>query len=237
VTRGGVSYSVPGNMDLRRAYAAVLAALCGCASASATQGGGGGGTADAPSNSGNDGSSGTDAFVPQDAPMVSGSCTTPFTGVLATWSFTGAAGNQPSTAVSTTATGMSAGDVARSTGITATSGANSINSSNWATGASPDTTKFYTFGLQPPSGCSMSLTSVAIDAKASSTGPASAAVATSDDSFTQMSSVDPNSATTPSLSVNASTAMVELRVYGYSAGGTSGTFRIQNTLSVSGSLQ
>jgi len=157
--------------------------------------------------------------------------------VLATWVFTGAAGNQASTPSSSTATGVSAGDVARSVSLTAASGANSINSSNWATGTSPDTTKFYTFGLQPPNGCSMSLTSLAIDAKASATGPAAASVATSDDGYTQSSSVDPNSATSPSLSVNASTTMVELRVYGYSASGTTGTLRIQNTLTVTGSLQ
>jgi len=193
---------------------------------------------DAPFGNGGDGSSGdTDGSTQRDAPESSGSCTSPFTGVLATWDFTGAAGNQASTSSSMTATGVSAGDVARSASVTASSGSNSINSSNWTTGASPDPTKFYTFGLQPPNGCSMSLTSLAVDAKASGTGPAAASVATSDDSFTAMSTVAPNSTSTPSLSVNASTAMVEIRIYGYSATGTSGTMRIENTLTVSGSLQ
>jgi len=202
--------------------------VCGCASASRQTG-----QPDAANTNGGDGGN----SGPQDSATASGSCASPFTGVLATWDFSGAAGNQDSTPSSSTATGVSAGDVARSSSLTPTAGTDSINSSNWTTGGSADTTRFYTFGLQPPSGCSMSLKSLAIDTKASSTGPGAAAVATSDDNFTQMSTFDPSSSATSTLSVDASTSMVELRVYGYSASGAAGTLRIQNTLTVSGSLQ
>jgi hypothetical protein len=225
-------------MEFRRAGAVALCAWCGCAAATGRDTPSG--SIDAPSSGGSDASTNQnrpDAPVRIDAPQVTGSCSTPFSGVLATWDFTGAAGNQASTSASQSATGVSAGDAARSASLTAMTGANSINSSGWATGASPDPTKFYTFGLQPPSGCSMTLTSLAIDTKASATGPSSASVATSDDGFTQSSDVNPNAATAPALSVNASTAIVELRVYGYGASSASGTFRIQNTLTVTGSLQ
>src|SRR5256885_14545683 len=50
-----------------------------------------------------------------DAPPASG-CAQAFTGVLATWSLTGAAGNQASSAASSTATGVTAGALTRSAG-------------------------------------------------------------------------------------------------------------------------
>src|SRR4051812_12191031 len=68
-----------------------------------------------------------------------------FSGALATWTFTTEAGSQASTAASSTSHGVTASGVQRSTGLTAVSGQNSINSSGWPTAATVDTTKYYTF--------------------------------------------------------------------------------------------
>jgi hypothetical protein len=40
----------------------------------------------------------------------------------------------------------------------------------------------------------------------------------------------------PTLTVSSTSGSVEIRIYGFSASSTSGTMRLQNTLSVTGSL-
>jgi hypothetical protein len=166
----------------------------------------------------------------------SGNCAMAFSGVLATWSLTGQPGTQTSTPSTSSASGVSAGALTRASGLTAGAGTNSINSSNWPTGTL-DPTKYYAFTLTPPSGCTLSASQLAIDLTTSGTGPTSSSVATSADSFGATTTVSPTTASTPSLSVTAHSGMLEVRVYGFSAGATTGTMRIQNTLSITGSLQ
>lgn len=170
-----------------------------------------------------------------DAPPASG-CAQAFTGVLATWSLASAAGSQASSPATSTATGVAAGPITRSSGLTAVSGSGSINSSGWPSGSTPDTGKYYTFTITPPSGCKLALSSAAIDLAHSSTGPTMGSIATSSDSFANNLAVSTSTAQTPSLVVAGGTAQLEIRVYGYSASAGTGTFRIQNTLSLSGSL-
>ena len=174
------------------------------------------------------------ATVLPDAP--SGSCATPFTGVLATWSFTGQSGSEASATASSTAHGVTTGAFTRASTLTATSGSGSINSSNWTTSAQPDVTKYYSLSITPPSGCSLDLTSLSIDAKSSSTGPSSMSAATSADSYAHMASVTANAVSTPALAVTGATGAVEIRIYGYGATGTSGTMRVENTFTVTGSI-
>lgn len=170
-----------------------------------------------------------------DAPA--GSCATPVTGMIATWNFASASGSQTSTPSSAQASGVTAGDVSRSAGLVAAAGAMSINSTSWPLTATLDATKYYTFTVTPPAGCALDLTSMSIDTKASASGPASGAVATSADSFVATTSVATNSTTgMPSLAVSGATGPVEVRVYGYMATSASGTFRIENALILSGSL-
>jgi hypothetical protein len=216
-------------MPSRRAILPVLI-LAGCATAA-----GHGNPGQDASNQQHDAPGGGDGppHIP-DSPA--GGCAMPFTGALATWTLTGAAGTQATTAASTTAQGVTAGAIARSAGLVATAGTNSINSSNWPAAATLDSTRYYTFSLTPPSGCAMDLTQLAIDLHKSNSGPAMAAIATSDDAFTQTTSVGPDVASTPALAVTGSTASVEIRVYGFAAGNPLGTLRVQNTLSVTGSL-
>jgi hypothetical protein len=158
------------------------------------------------------------------------------TGVLVTYDFTGQPGNQTSTAATSTMAGATAGSAARSTSITAVAGAGSINASDWST-SSIDPTRYYTLTVTPSGSCALDITSVSIDTKASGTGPSTAAIATSDDNFVTMSSFTPGTVQVVSLSVTGATTAVEVRIYGYSASGTEGTLRIENTLTVSGALQ
>jgi len=174
-----------------------------------------------------------DAAVTPDAPT--NPCA--YSGVLASWSLAGAPGSQGSTPAASSAPGVTATSLTRAATLTAVSGTGSMNSSNWPTAAQLDPTKYYTVSITPPSGCTMSVSSIALDMKASSTGPASAAVATSTDSFAQTTAASPNAVSSPALTVIGATGAVEIRIFGYGATGATGTMRVQNTLQVSGSLQ
>jgi len=159
-----------------------------------------------------------------------------FSGVLATWSFTGDAGSQASTPATSTAQGVTAGDVQRATTLTAVSGANSINSSNWPPAAQRDDTKYYALTITPPNGCMLDLASAAVDAHSSSTGPTKASIATSADSFGPGQTVSTTAASTPALTVTNQSATLAIRIYGWTASAAGGTMRLQNTLTLTGSL-
>ncbi len=183
---------------------------------------------------------GADVGLPPPPPPSTDSGTTtttctPASGTLVSYDFTGEPGNQTTTAASSTMSGVTATGITRATVINAVSGANSMNGSNWST-AGVDATRYYTFTITPPASCALDLASIAVDTKASTTGPASASVATSDDSFTSHASVTVNTTATATLSVTGSTKAVEVRVYFFGAGGTSGTARMESTLSVTGSV-
>ena len=168
-----------------------------------------------------------------DSGTTTGSCT--FTGALATYDFTGESGDQTSTAAASKAAGVTAGDVKR-TGVTAVAGSDSINASGWPTTTHADTSKYYTLTITPPSGCSVDITSISIDTSASGSGPSTGAVATSDDTYSAKTTFTTGATHSNSLSVSGSSAPVEIRIYGYSASSTSGTLRVESTLTVTGSL-
>ncbi len=213
--------------------------LVGCATAAEVQPDGPPnktGNPDAPAGTGGHDAS-TDSTNPlPDAPVQQGTCATPASGILATWTFTGATGSQAMTAATSSVTGLTAGQVSRAASLTVASGQNSINSTNWGTTATRDATRYYTVTLTPPSGCKLDLTSAAIDAKASGTGPAAAAVSTGADTFAGTVSLSTSVASTPSLAITDVTTALEIRIYGYNASSTTGTMRLQNTLTFTGSL-
>jgi hypothetical protein len=171
-----------------------------------------------------------------DAP-VSATCTMAFTGQLAQWSFATEAGAQVMTPVTTKANGITAGAVTRSAGLTAVSGAASINSSGWPTAAARDLTRYYTATITPPAGCTMSITSVAIDALSSGTGPVSAVVSSSVDAYAATGTVATAAPTTVPMTIANANGMVEIRIYGYAAGAAAGTMRLRTNLTITGSLQ
>jgi hypothetical protein len=205
-------------MGIRNTWLLPVALCAGCA------------TAIAPDPTGGPGPGSPDA----QGSSPTGGCS--FSGTLATWSFAGQPGTESSIAPTSTAGGATASDVTRAATLTATSGTDSLNSSGWPTSAQVATSKYYALSLTPPSGCTLDLGSIAIDAKSSSTGPAHAAVATSADGFAQTTTVSTSGASTPALSVTGMSAPVEIRIYGFAAAGTPGTMRLQNTLTVTGSL-
>ena len=172
--------------------------------------------------------------VDSGSPSTSGPCSA--SGVLATFDFNGEPGDQSATAVKTSATGITAGEVKRASGLTGVSGSDSMNSSGWSTSSSVDTSKYYTFTITPDSACTLDVTSIAIDTQKSGTGPAKGSVATSKDSFGLKTAFTPGSASNVTTSISGATGALEIRVYGYNASSGSGTFRVQNSLTVSGSL-
>ncbi|MEO8841986.1 MAG: hypothetical protein ABI591_30160 [Kofleriaceae bacterium] len=159
-----------------------------------------------------------------------------FTGALATWDFSAQAGGEATVAAATTASGVTAGPVTRAAALTATAGAGSINSNNWPSSGALDSTKYYAFTIAPPTGCSLKLSSIAVDAKASGTGPANAVLATSADAFAATAAVSTSAPSSPTITVTSSTSL-EIRLFGYSASATTGTLRVETTLTINGSIE
>ena len=179
------------------------------------------------------GSAGVDSGIDSGG---SGTCAQAFSGVLATWSLVGEPGTQASTAAMASAPGVTAMPLSRAPAPTAASGTDSISGSDWPVTAQLDTLKYYAFGLGGPSGCALDVTSLAIDVKSSGTGPTSASAATSDDGFNHATSVSTSAPSTPALAVTNATGALEIRIYGFSATASGGTMRVENTLTVTGSL-
>jgi hypothetical protein len=157
-------------------------------------------------------------------------------GGLVTFDLTAQPGNEVS-APATSSTGLTSSALSRAAALTPELGSGSINSTGWTTSGTADPSDYYTFTVTPGSGCTVTLTSVAIDVQASSTGPSKGDVATSADAFaTHTASFAGTSTPTVTLTGVGGTGAIELRVYGYGAQDPTGTFRIQNTLTLSGSI-
>jgi hypothetical protein len=188
---------------------------------------------------GSDGGGPTDAGGGEAAPPYDGGCAGHgTTGALVTFDLSSQSGSEASAAATTVATGVTSGDLSRASGLTAVSGSGSINASGWPTASTADATKYFTFTVTPASGCTVSLTTLALDVSASSTGPTKADVATSGDSFaTHTASFAGTATPTATLTGASGTGPIEVRVYGYAAGGSAGTFRIRNELTLSGTIE
>jgi hypothetical protein len=182
-----------------------------------------------------------DATVPPvDSGSDTGSVACPehgFTGALAIYDLASQPGAEASAQATSLAAGVTALPISRASTITPVSGAGSINGSGWTTAASPDAARYYTLTVAPPAGCTLVLSTLSVDVRASSTGPAEASVATSVDGFgAHTATFAGTSAGDVALSASAAGA-IEVRVYGYGATGSAGTLRIQSTLTVSGALE
>jgi hypothetical protein len=164
-------------------------------------------------------------------------CAHPTSGTLLTFDFTGQPGNQASTSPSSSAAGITGGAIARAAALTAVSGNNSINASNWGQGSAPDGTRYFTFTVTPDPTCVLDLTTLTVDTKSSTTGPSSGAVATSADAFASTKTFTTNGTSPVALSVTGAAGAIEVRVYGFAAGSTGGTMRIQGTLTLAGALR
>jgi hypothetical protein len=159
-----------------------------------------------------------------------------FSGALVTFDLSALAGNEASVAATTSAAGVMGGALSRAPGLTAASGSGSINSSGWPTATTADPALYYTFTVTPAAGCTVGVTSLALDVQASSTGPKHVEVGTSADGYASLSTpVAGTSSGTVTLSATAAGALT-VHVFGYGASGTAGTLRIQKTLTLSGTL-
>jgi hypothetical protein len=179
------------------------------------------------------------ATAPETGPAPDGSVTCPahgFSGALVTFDLSAQAGNEASAPVSTTAASVTASALSRASGLTAVSGSGSINASGWPTGSAADASHYYTFTVTPAAGCTMSLSSLALSVRASSTGPNAGNVATSVDSFATHAGALPGTGSqTVQLSATGA-GTIEVRIYGFGASSSAGTYRIESTLTLSGSL-
>jgi hypothetical protein len=174
------------------------------------------------------------AIMADAAPM----CATMSSGVLATYSFSGNAGNEATEPAASAAPGIIGTPLLRSNGLVAELASSSFSSSNWPTSTQVDPNRYYKFSIVPSStGCLLTLTSVSIDPHSSPNGPTMASVGTSADNFATKIPIATSSASTPALAVTNASGTVEIRIYGYAATTSGGTFRLDSTLTVSGSLK
>jgi hypothetical protein len=187
---------------------------------------------------GDDGGGAAEAGVPESgADSAGSSCAAHgFSGALVTFDLSAQTGSEASAAPTSSAAGVTGGVLSRASGLTAVSGAGSINASGWPTASSADQALYYAFSVTPAAGCTVALTSLALDLKASSSGPANASVGTSADAYASLSTpVAGNSTGTVTLSASAA-APITVHVFGYGATSTGGTLRIQNTMTLSGTI-
>lgn len=161
------------------------------------------------------------------------SCT--YSGTLVTFDLGSLSGAAPEAAPTSKATGVTATALKR-VGVTAVSGSGALNANNWPTG-NVDKGKYFTFTVAPPAGCAITLAKLSLTLDASSTGPSSASAGTSVDAFGALRNVPIGNATDVTLQgVAGIGGVVEVRIYGSSAQASSGTLRIDKSLSLSGSL-
>jgi hypothetical protein len=162
-----------------------------------------------------------------------------YSGALVTFDLTAQPGNEASASAASSASGVTAGALTRSSALSASAStaSGSINTTNWPTTATPDTSRYYTFTITPSATCAVTLATMAIDVRASATGPATASVATSADGFASRATFAGSGTANVAITGASNTSgAIEVRIYGYSATSSGGTFRIQNTLTLSGSI-
>lgn len=155
--------------------------------------------------------------------------------IITNYDLTGQAGNQVFTAPNTVADNVTGSNLARGAGLTANTGANSINSTGW-TGQATD---YYSFGFTVAGGYSVNLDQLFIGTRSSNTGPGTLGLFYSGDNFSSsLFTFNQNAANNLNSIVDLSaltglTGAVEFRIeqIGTNAanGGTTsaaGTFRI-----------
>ncbi|MBI1338306.1 MAG: hypothetical protein GC164_15295 [Phycisphaera sp.] len=98
--------------------------------------------------------------------------------LLATYTFTSGPTEVP------TATNLTFGQLSR-TNVTSSTLSGAFNSSAWNTTATPDLTEYVEFTVTPASGYTLLVDKIVYDVRATSTGPATAQVRFSLDSYTQ----------------------------------------------------
>ncbi len=119
--------------------------------------------------------------------------------------------------------------IGRGTGLSGANGNNSYNASDWTTSGSLDANDYFDFTLTPNSGYKINFTDFTYIGQSSAQGPTNFAFRSSVDNYATNIGTALETGTTIDLSAaayqNVSTA-ITFRFYGWVAGGTSGTYSI-----------
>lgn len=174
--------------------------------------------------------------------IVLASCGSLRAGII-TYSFTGQPGDQVATPATTVDVHVTASSLVRGSGLSIQSTANSMNAASWSLLAI-DLTDYYGFSLAPVSGYQMSLTSISFAERRSLTGIREFQLRSSLDGFSTavagaiIAVPDNSNVRDQTINLGASftslSGLVEFRLYGYSAEGGSGTWRLQNHSTLGG---
>ncbi|AFM04359.1 hypothetical protein Fleli_1974 [Bernardetia litoralis DSM 6794] len=154
---------------------------------------------------------------------------------LVTYDFAGENGNQIFTSTSSVATNMTASSFTRGSGVAAAGAGNSISSTGWSTGAI-NLNDYYSFTVTPDAGYSLDLDNLNFGERRSGSGIRNFEIRTSLDGYSasyfsttfgdNTSTRHHNFTFTPAFS-NITTA-ITIRIYGYNAESSGGTWRIVN---------
>lgn len=155
---------------------------------------------------------------------------------LATYSFTGAAGNELTLPADAQPANAAFSAMSRGAGVTASAGANAIVATGWSM-AALDATDYFAFSVQPAAGFQARLDSLVLDERRSGSGIRDWAIRSSLDNFTA-NLITVNVPDEDIARVNkklvlpagfaAFTGPVEFRVYGYNAESATGSWRLDN---------
>jgi hypothetical protein len=155
---------------------------------------------------------------------------------LVSFSFTGAAGNEPSFGPDAQPVGAWVASMTRGLGLNPSGNADTFSASNWST-AGRDDSDYYSFSIQPELFMSLNLTRLVLDERRSASGIRDWCVRSSLDGFaTDLSyfAVPDSTATrADQITLLGSefshvTSEVEFRIYGYRAESAGGTWRVDN---------
>jgi len=161
-----------------------------------------------------------------------------FTGQLVAFDLDQAMGAQADLSASSKAAGLGTTTLRRG-GVVTVPTSHAMNASDWPSGG-VDLTKHFAFTVTPPAGCALTVSSLAVELKASNTGPASAAAGTSIDGFAARQTLTVTSGggavVVPFAAGTRATAALEVRIFGFDASSSGGTLRLQGTLALTGTL-
>jgi len=126
--------------------------------------------------------------------------------------------------------------IGRGSGVSGSNGNNRYNSSNWSTGSSFDNNDFFTWTITPASCYEIDFQSLVLSFERSSSGPQNLAIRTSLDNYSSVIwnySLNNNSVQTETISLAGAnfqnlTSGITFRIYGWNAGGGSGTFSVNS---------
>lgn len=160
---------------------------------------------------------------------------------VASWNFTGDAGNQTSEAASYVVSNMTGAAITRSSGLAASGAGDSFSSLGWeSTTSGFGSDEYMSFGFTVADGYSLDLNQLLVGTRSSNTGPGTLGLFYSGDSFTSQLHTFSQSGTTTLVSdINLSaltglTGNVEFRIYeigntqadGIGDTASGGTFRL-----------